>query len=163
SLLTQVGFAVTPKPPFTLAAKFDAAEHLRGGSATVTITATRDPGFTEEIALTATGQPANVTPALKNTAKGQNEVKAQFAVAANAHVAQFPIPSPGVPKYQGRVSSASSAPAPLVLPPPFTLAVTPTPLNVAQGGKAKLKVTAARKAGYQGPIAMEVRNLPANV
>ena len=66
-----------------LAVKFDAAEHLRGSPASVTITAHRDPGFTEEIALAASGQPANVAPALKNIAKGQYEVKAQFTIAAN--------------------------------------------------------------------------------
>jgi hypothetical protein len=163
SLLNQVGFAVTPKPPFTLAAMFDAAEHLRGGPAAVTITATRDAGFAEEIALTATGQPANVTPALKNFAKGQNEVKAQFTVAANAPLGQFPISFMGSAKLNGHDFSVAAAPANLVLSPPFTLAVTPNPLKLAQGGKTKLKATATRKAGYQGPIALEVRNLPANV
>jgi len=34
---------------------------------------------------------------------------------------------------------------------------------LAPGAKAKLKVTAVRKGGYQGPITLEVRNLPANV
>lgn len=163
SLLMQVGFAVTPKPPFTLVAKFDAAEYLRGGAATATITATRDAGFAEEIALTASGQPANVTPALKNIAKGQNEGKAQFTVAANAPLGQFPITFVGAAKHQGRDFTVPTAPAALVLSPPFTLAVAPAPLKVAQGGKAKLKVTATRKAGYQGPITLEARNLPANV
>ena len=162
SLLHQVGFAVTPKPPFTLAAKFDSAEYLRGGPATVTITAARDAGFAEEIALTAAGQPANVTPALKNIAKGQNEVKAQFTIAANAPLGQFPISIVGAAKLNGHEFRVA-APAKLVLSPPFTLAVTPIPLKLAQGGKTKLKTTATRKAGYQGPIALEVRNLPANV
>jgi hypothetical protein len=163
SLLHQVGFGVTPKPPFTLAAKFDAAEYLRGGPATVTITASRDPGFDEEITLTATGQPANVTTALKNIAKGQNEVKAQFTVAANAPLGQFPITLVGATKLSGRDFSVGAAPTNLVLSPPFTLAVTPTPVKVAQGGKVKIKATGTRKAGYQGAIALEVRNLPAGV
>jgi hypothetical protein len=163
SLLHQVGFAVTPKPPFTLAAKFDAAEYLRGGPATVTITVTRDAGFAEEIALTATGQPANVSPALKNIAKDQNEVKAQLNVAANAPIGQFPISFVGATKSNGRDFSVAAAPANLVLTPPFTLSVSPIPFKIAQGGKMKLKARATRKAGYQGPIALEVRNLPANV
>jgi hypothetical protein len=163
TLLHPVGFAVTPKPPFTLAAKFDAAEYLRGSPATVTITATRDPGFSEEIALTASGQPANVAPALKNIAKGQNDVKAQFTVAANAPLGNFPITIVGATKLNGRDFSVTAAPASLVLSPPFTLAVTPIPLKVAQAGKAKIKATATRKLGYQGPITLEVRNLPANV
>jgi len=32
-----------------------------------------------------------------------------------------------------------------------------------QGGRAKLTVTATRKGGYAGPIALELRNLPAQV
>jgi hypothetical protein len=163
NLLHSVGFSVTPKPPFTLAAKFDAAEYLRGGPATVTITATRDPGFAEEIALSATGQPANVAPALKNISKGQNEVKAQLTVAANAPLGSFPITFTGTTKHQGRDYSSAAAPATLVLAPAFTLGATPVPLKVAQGGKTKLKIAATRKAGYQGPITLEVRNLQANV
>jgi hypothetical protein len=163
SLLHQVGFAVTPKPPFTLAAKFDAPEYLRGGPATVTVTASRDPDFAEEITLTATGQPANVTPALKNIAKGQNEVKAQFTVAANAPLGQFPITLNGATKLNGRDFIVAAAPANLVLSPPFTLAVSPAPVKLAQGGKVKIKATATRKAGYQGPINLEARNLPAGV
>ncbi len=46
---------------------------------------------------------------------------------------------------------------------PFALKVEPSPLKLAPGAKAKLKITAVRKGGYAGPIALEVRNLPANV
>jgi hypothetical protein len=160
---TQVGFAVTEKPPCTLAAKFDAPEYLRGGPANVTITATRDPGFDEEIALNATGLPANVAPALKPIPKGQNEVKVQLNAAANAPLGQFPIVFVGTTKHKGKDFSSNSPPATLILAPPFTLAATPLPLKLAPGDKAVLKVTASRRAGYQGPIAVEVRNLPANV
>src|SRR5262249_39261588 len=69
----------------------------------------------------------------------------------------------GATKYQGRDFTFTAAPVSLVIAPPFTLALEPAPLKVSQGGKARLKVTAARRAGYQGPIALEVRNLPANV
>jgi hypothetical protein len=163
ALNTQIGFAVTEKPPFTLAAKFDAAEYLRGGPAGVTITAKRDPGFDEEIAITATGLPANVAPALKAIAKGQNEVKAQLNPAANAPLGQFAIAFVGTTKHQGKDFSATSAPTALVLTPPFTFVTAPMPFKVTRGGKAVMKVTATRKAGYKGPIALEVRNLPANV
>src|SRR4029077_3139614 len=43
------------------------------------------------------------------------------------------------------------------------LKVEPAALKIPQGGKAKVKITATRKGGYQGPIALEFRNLPANV
>ena len=60
---TAVGLAVTERAPFTLSAKFDEASTALGKSAYLTVTAVRAPGFTEEIALTMTGLPPNVTPA----------------------------------------------------------------------------------------------------
>ena len=39
----------------------------------------------------------------------------------------------------------------------------PAALKIPQNGKVKIKLTATRKGGYQGPIAFELRNLPANV
>ena len=46
---------------------------------------------------------------------------------------------------------------------PFALQAEPLPVKILPGGKATLKVTATRNGGYAGPIAVEVRNLPANV
>jgi hypothetical protein len=162
-LLGGLGFAVTEKPPFSLAAKFDQPEALRGGPAALTITATRAPGFDEEIAITAAGVPANVAPALKNVPKGQNEVKAQLNVAANAAVGSFPVTFTGKAKFQNKDFSVEAAAVPLVVALPFDLKVEPAPVKLAPGDKAKVKVSAVRKGGYQGPIALEFRNLPANV
>lgn len=163
TVLHQVGFAVTEKPPFTLAFRFDLPEFLRGGPATATVTATRDPGYAEEIALSAQGLPPNVAPALKNIPKGQNEVKVQFNVAANAPLGQFQVSLAGATKYQGKDFSVTTPTVPLVLSLPFALTVEPASLKVFQGSKARLKIQAVRKGGYQGPIALEVRNLPQNV
>jgi hypothetical protein len=59
--------------------------------------------------------------------------------------------------------AGTSSPAPLVVALPFDLKAEPVPVKLLPGGKATLKVTATRKGGYAGPIAVEVRNLPANV
>lgn len=162
-LLQRVGVAVTDKPPFTLTAKFDAGEALRGLAAPVTITATRAAGFVDEIALTPLGLPANVAPALKNIPKGQNEVKVQLTPAAAAALGQFTISFVGKAKFQNVEFNVAAAPAILNVALPFDLQVTPAPLKLAQGAKAMITVTAVRKGGYQGPITLEVRNLPANV
>ncbi|MFL5246148.1 MAG: pre-peptidase C-terminal domain-containing protein [Gemmataceae bacterium] len=162
-LFTDVALAVTQKPPFTLAAKFDQPEALRGSPAGITITATRAAGFTEEIAVTAVGVPANVAPTLKNIPKDQNEVKVQLTPAANAAIGSFPLSFTGKAKFNNRDFSVASPPTPLIVVLPFDLKVEALPLKLAQGGKAKVKVTATRKAGYKGTIALELRNLPANV
>jgi hypothetical protein len=107
--------------------------------------------------------PANVSlPGLK-IAKGQNEVKAQLTPAANAPLGKFPVRFSGKGKVQFKEFHVTSAPADLVLVPPFELKVEPVSLKIPQNGKAKMKITATRKGGYQGPIAFELRNLPANV
>jgi hypothetical protein len=162
-LFKEVGLAVTEKPPYTLAARFDAPEVLRGAPATVTVTATRATSFAEEIALSAAGLPPNVAPALKNIPKGQNEVKVQLNVAANAPLGSFPITFAGKTKVQDKDFAVDALPAPLVVTLPFTLTVEPAVVKLAPGDKMKVKVTAVRKGGYQGPITLEVRNLPPNV
>ena len=79
------------------------------------VTAVRAPGFTEEIALTATGLPPNVAPALKNIPANMNEVKVQLNVAANAAPGTFPIVVNGKAKHQNKDFSANAPPANLVV------------------------------------------------
>jgi hypothetical protein len=162
-LLHSVGLAVTEKPPFSLLAKFDPAETIRGLPISVIITAQRAPGFAEEIALSPQGLPANVTlPALKID-KDKSEVKGQFTAAANAPLGKFGISFQGKGKIQFKEFTVNSSRADLVLSLPFDLKVEAAVLKIIPGGKAKIKITATRKGGYQGPIAFELRNLPANV
>jgi hypothetical protein len=164
-LFTQVALAVKERPPFNLTAKFEQPQTLRGQSATVLITATRDPGFTEEIVLAppVAGLPPNVTPVLKKIPKDQNEVKVELKVAANAPLGQFRVQFTGKAKYQNKDFTVETMPVALVLSLPFDLKVEPVPLKITQGGKVKLKVIATRKGGYEGPINVELRNLPAKV
>ncbi len=112
---TTIGLAVTEKAPFTLAIKFDQPSNVLGKAANLTITAVRKPGFTEEIALTATGLPANVTPALKNIPANMTEIKGQLNAAANAPAGAFPIVVNGKAKHQNKDFSVNAAPANLVL------------------------------------------------
>ena len=65
--------------------------------------------------------------------------------------------------WYGRVPFERDAQTPIVRIERFDLKVEPAALRIPQGGKAKVKITATRKAGYQGPIALELRDLPANV
>jgi hypothetical protein len=162
-LFSEVGLAVTEKAPFTLSAKFDQPETHVGGVANVTVAANRANGFTEEIALSALGVPPNVTPALKNIPKDQKEVKIQLTSAGNAALGSFPISFSGKAKVNQKEFSAATELAELRLVAPFELKVEPTPLKLAPGDKAKVKITATRKANYKGSINLEIRNLPANV
>jgi len=162
-LFTQIGLAVTPKPPFSLVVKLDQAEVLRGSPATVTVTATKDSGFDEDIVLGAIGLPPTVPAALKNIAKGQTEVKIQLTPAPNQPLGDVIFSIVGKAKFQNKDVNTSSASATVPVVAPFDLKVETVPAKVNVGDKVKLKITAVRHGGYDGPIVLEVRNLPANV
>ena len=70
----------------------------------------------------------------------------------NAALGPFSFGITGKAKFQNKDFQARSMPAKLTLTLPFTLKVEPVDLKLPQGGKAKWKITAIRKAGYQGPI-----------
>jgi hypothetical protein len=114
-MFTRLGLAVTQKAPFTLAVKFDEESTMPGKPAGVTVTATRDAGFTGEIALSVTGLPPNVTPMLKNIPANMNEVKVQLNVAANAMPGQSPVIITGKAKHQNHDFTVSAPPANLVI------------------------------------------------
>jgi hypothetical protein len=102
SLEHQLGLAVTEKPVFTLAAKLDSPQAMPGKPIMLTVTATRVPGFTAEIALALAGLPGNVTAMVKPIPAGQNEVKIPINPAANAAVGQFTLGLTGTAKHNGR-------------------------------------------------------------
>ncbi len=112
---TAVGLAVTERAPFTLSAKFDEASTALGKSAYLTVTAVRAPGFTEEIALTMTGLPPNVTPAQQKIPANMNEAKVQVIVTANAGPGTFPIVVNGKAKHNNKDFAANAPPANLVV------------------------------------------------
>src|SRR5206468_2188783 len=74
-----------------------------------------------------------------------------------------PVTLTGKGKFQNVEHTVMALPATLVVALPFDLKVEPAPFKITQGAKVKLKVTAVRKGGYQGPISVELRNLPAGV
>jgi hypothetical protein len=114
TMYEQLFVAITEKAPFTLSAKFDQESAMPGKPAPLTVTVTRDPGFTAEIALTAVGLPPNVAPALKPIPANMDEVKVQLNPAANAPVGSFTITINGKAKHQNKDFSASAL-VPLVL------------------------------------------------
>ncbi|HYT91864.1 MAG TPA: PPC domain-containing protein [Gemmataceae bacterium] len=164
-LNTQIALAVKERPPFALTAKFDPPQAVPGSPVTVTISVTRDADFAEEIALLPpTGLPPGVpAPALKPIPKGQNEVKLALNLTPKTPLGKFDVTFNGKGKRGTKEYVVSSAPAVLVVGAPFALTVEPAKASLPAGGKAKLKIVANRQGGYQGPIAVELRNLPAGV
>jgi hypothetical protein len=163
NLNTELAVGVTEKPPFTLAIKFEQPETVKGGSAIAVVSATRAPGFDEEITLAPVGLPAGVAPAIKPIPKGANESKIELKVPANVAIGQHPISFIGRSRHMDKDFAATAPPVPLVVAGPFALKVEPEKVSVDVGGKMKFKVVATRKGGYAGPITLALRNLPAGV
>lgn len=165
NLNTQVALGVREKSPFTLAVKMSTPEGVPGIPATVTITATRDKGFVDEIAINPPlNLPPNVgAPKIPNIAKDKTEISFPLDLNAKAPIGEFAMIFSAKAKLKEGDVSATALPLNLVLGPPFDLKVEPALLSMNPGDKAKVKITATRRGGYKGPIALEARKLAANV
>jgi hypothetical protein len=158
-----VGVGVTPKPPFTLAARWDRPEAVRGLATKLIVAATREAGFDGDIALTVNDLPANVTATPQKVAKDHTEATIDVQLKEAAPLGTFAFSVVGRSQHQGHEYAAIVLPPPLAVSLPFDLAATPNPLTLTAGETAKLTLRAARKGGYDGPVTLEFRNLPANV
>jgi hypothetical protein len=161
--LRAVAVGVTPKPPFVLTARYEPPEAVRGLSTKLLVTATRDPGFDGAIELAADGLPPNVTAAGTTIAADQVAAALALQVDEKAGLGSFAFSVVGRARHGDRPALALALPPPLAVVLPFELKVEPNPVALDPGGRTKVTVTAVRKGGYDGPIALELRNLPGNV
>jgi hypothetical protein len=168
-LWTRLAVAVTEKPPFTIQAKPATPDAVRGTPVPVVLTVTKASGFDEEITITsltvpvAQGQPPPFPPVNVKIPKGSAEAKVQLTPPANAPLGPVPLSFIGRTKFAGRDYAVTAPAIELNLALPFDLVVDAGGGQLTAGDKLTLKVKAVRKGGYQGPITLEVRNLPANV
>jgi hypothetical protein len=160
-----VALGVREKAPFTLAIKVNTPQSVPGIPATVTLTATRDKEFADEIAiLPPVNLPPNVAvPKIPNIAKGKTEVSFPLDLNGKVPMGEFAVLFSAKGKLKDGDAYTSAMPLNLVLGPPFELKVEPALLAMNPGDKAKIKITAVRHGGYKGPIALEARKLAANV
>lgn len=164
-LVTQLAVGVRQRSPAALIARLEQNGVVPGLPVTIKLIAERDKDFDEVITLNPpVGLPAGVpVPAVKPIAKGQKEATIQFTLPAK-------LPGPvvltfsGKSKQGGKEFAVTSLPVLLdITPLPFDLAVVPGAIKLKPGESAKIKVSAIRKGGYGGPIAVELKNLPAKV
>ncbi len=106
---TQLGLAVTQKPPFTLTAKFDAAFVPPGKPITATITLARQPGFTAEVTVTYVGLLPGVKSAPVKVPAAQTTAKATFTLPPNAKLGPMLVTFVGAAKHNGRDWQVRSA------------------------------------------------------
>jgi hypothetical protein len=165
NLNSQIGIGVREKAPYTLAVKLNPPEGVPGTKPTVTITATRDKDFTQDITiLPPVNLPPNVpAPKIPAIAKGKNDVSFPLDLNPKAPMGDYAVLFSAKSKLKDGEVTATAPPLDLVLGPPFALKVEPATVTLKPGDKAKIKVIATRRGGYKGPIAVDARKLPANV
>jgi hypothetical protein len=156
----------TAPPPFSLKAPAAAVKLAQGGRAKVKISTVRR-GYQGPVAVELRNLPAGVTAAKGVIPTGQDEVEVELSATSAAAL--------GGRKDVAALGTATAPASPPVLSPSFTLDVIKAPaqeftlrvesgpVQVKPGGKAKVTVVADRGKGYQGPITVELRNLPSRL
>lgn len=161
--LRSVAVGVLPRPPFQLSARFELPEAVRGLTTTLIVEAKRDDAFDGPIEISASGLPPNVTATGLTLAAGQSEGRLTLKLGESTAFGAYAFTLAGRTTLGHAVNIATIVAPPLVVALPFELRAEPNPLAIGQGEKVGLKVSATRKGGYDGPIELELRNLPAQV
>jgi hypothetical protein len=161
--LRTVAVGVLPKPPFELHARLEPPVAVRGLAATLVVAARRDPGFDGPIQISTSALPSNITAAAQTLSPGQSETRIELKLNERAAMGTYAFRLIGRSTIGELPVLATFLPPPLSVVTPFTLKTEPNPVNIGQGEKAQLIVTATRRGGYTGPIDLELRNLPAQV
>jgi hypothetical protein len=160
---TQLGVGVTQKPVFVLDAKLARPELSRGIPTNLIVKATREKETTEDIHLAVIGMVPNITIAPKAVPKGKNEIEIPITPAANAPLGTVPVIFRSTTKVGGKDFAYYVGPIHLVIVSPIEVKLEPNPVMIKPGSKVKIKAMTTRKGGYDGPIDIELKNLPANV
>lgn len=161
--LRSIAVGVLPRPPFQLAARFDPPQAVRGLTSNLIVEAKRDEGFDDPIAISAAGLPPSVTAETQTIPSGKTDARLVLKLGEQSALGSYAFTLMGRSARGGTPVVATMVPPSLVVAPPFELLTQPNPVAIAPGEKAKLTVSAMRKGGYDGPITLELRNLPAQV
>ena len=114
-MFTQLGLAVTEKPPFALAATFDAASVPPGKPITATVTVTRQMGFAGEVTLTFQGLPPTVKVTPVKVPGAQASAKVTLTLPANMKLGPALVTFVGTTKHNGRDWLVRSTPVQMLV------------------------------------------------
>lgn len=163
SVARDIAVLVTPRPFFTLASRIEGPAALHFGKTPLVVQVQKDKFFDEEVKIEVENVPANVAIAPKPIAKGQRQVALEIESKAGSPMGRFPLFVSGVSTYRGRSARFYSDVLEVEFRPGFSLAIAPVELALPRGRKGSITVTADRLPGFTGPIAIEIKNLPAGV
>ncbi len=160
---TTVALTVTAGS-FTIAAAPNALSVEAGATGTSTVTLTRTGGYSQAVAMTATGVPAGVQATFNPASVTGTTSTLSLVVGAGVTPGAYPITVRAnglhVAEQTTTVTLTVTAPPPAGT---FTIAAAPTAVSVEQGQQGTSTVTLTRLNGYSAAVAMTATGAPAGV
>jgi hypothetical protein len=117
AMLTQLGLAVTEKPPFTLGLKFEGDSVAQGAAIEATISVTRQGDFKGEVAVAFQGLPPGVKaePPMVKVPGDQTTIKVKLTTPPNIKPMPYSVVVVGTTKHNSRDWSVRSSAAQMVV------------------------------------------------
>ncbi len=161
---TTLSLTVNAPPPaeFTLSASPSSLTVNRGASGASTITITRTGGFTNSVALGASGLPSGVTATFNppSTTGGSSTLTLTASSTASTGMTNVTINGSG-----GGLTRSATLILTVNAPPPpdFTLSANTASLTVNRGASGAITITINRTSGFTSSVAMSASGLPSGV
>lgn len=160
--MTSAPFALNVLgPPFTLTADAEIKIPYEGGRLPLKI-ATPRRDYKGPIALQFRGLPAGVTVAQPKVPSGAPSAELELIAQAGLPHSLNSVQAFGIAEWAANRHVISPAFKVLVEGPPIVARVEPALVSLVQGSTGRCKLDIVRK-GYQGPVEVELRNLPPEV
>ena len=154
-----------PVPAVALTAGSGATSIVVGGSATVPITITRSNGFTDAIALAATGLPSGVTatftPATIAAGSTTSTLSITVAGTATAGASTVTISASGTGVTTQTASLALTLTA--ATTPAVAVTATPAAVSIVAGASGTTAIVVSRTGGFAGDVTLALEGAPAGV
>jgi subtilase family serine protease len=152
-------------PNFTISASPASVSVAQGSNGASTITTAVSGGFNSAIALSASGQPANVTVTFNPTsiaAPGSGTSTMTVTVASGVATGTYPITVTGI---GGGITHTTAVSLTVTTPANanFSISASPSSLSVAKNSSGKYTVTTAPLNGFNSAIALSASGQPAGV
>jgi endoglucanase len=147
-------------PDFALAASPASLTINRGASGTSTVTITRSGGFTGAVDMSVSGSPAGVAASIAPTTGDSRVLTLTASSTATLGPATVTITGTG-----GGLTRTATISVNIAQPqtPDFTLAASPTSLNVARGASGTSAITITRTGGFTAGVTFTAGAAPTGV
>ena len=148
--------------PFILQVQPARLEVVQGTSAKFKVIAIRAKDYTGAIDLDLRNLPVNVKASSRGIAAQEKSADVEISAADFAERGPANLQIVGTARVGTETREITYDKFGLVVQPPFSVVVQPAKIELVEGQKTTVKVSAIRRT-YQGVIALEMKNLPAGV